>query len=71
MDAWVPYAVREHCRDAVRNWAELEGKSPQMTEHLIETSAKASDARLGASFLVAAGFRLATWMLETWWHLTR
>jgi hypothetical protein len=71
MDAWVPYAVREHCRDAVRNWAELEGKSPQMTEHLIETTAKAADGGLSASFIIAAGARLAAGLLETWWHLTR
>jgi hypothetical protein len=71
MDAWVPYAVREHCRDAVLNWAELEGKSPLMTEHLVETSEKTASEQVGASFLVAAGFRLSAWVLETWWHLTR
>jgi hypothetical protein len=71
MDAWVPYAVREHCRDAVRDWAELEGKSPQMTEYLIETAAKPAADRLGAAFFVAIGIRVAAWALETFWYLSR
>ncbi len=71
MDAWTPYAVREHCRDAVRAWAELEGKSPQMADDLIRRynspAAKCYDWRLVLGF----GVRLAAWVFETWWHITR
>lgn len=70
MDPWKEYAAWEECRDAVRQWAELEGKSPQMSEDLVREAHRATQS-VDAPFVLAAGVRFAAWVLETWWHMTR
>lgn len=63
--------MREHCRDAVRAWAELEGKSSPMADDLARRyappAANSYDWRLAIGF----GLRLAAWAVEAWWHITR
>ena len=70
MDAWTPYAVREHCRDAVRAWAELEGKSPEMAEDLVRQYSPAQTS-LDRQLVIGFALRLAAWACESWWYLTR
>jgi hypothetical protein len=71
MDPWKELAARAECRDAVRKWAELEGKSPLMTEHLLQTCSAPSSGVLDKSIAIATGLRLTTWLLETWWYVVR
>jgi hypothetical protein len=71
MDPWKEYAAREECRDVVRRWAELEGKSPQMIDHLIRTALKPPSDSLDRSLALVTGLRLTAWIVETWWHWTR
>jgi hypothetical protein len=70
MDAWEPYAVREHCRDAVRAWAELEGKSPQMAEDLLRQ--RTEPIRRPRNWAgLALSVKLLAWAAEAWWQITR
>ena len=71
MDPWKELAARAECRDVVRKWAEIEGKSPQMTEHLLRTAAKPAAGVLDRSIAIATGLRLTTWVLETLWYVMR
>ena len=70
MDAWEPYAVREHCRDAVLAWAELEGKSPEMVDDLIQEFRPAANRPRDWTGL-ALGIKLLAWAAEAWWQITR
>jgi hypothetical protein len=71
MDAWEPFAVREHCRDAVRAWAELEGKSPQMADDLVRTYSPTARRPFDWRLALGFGVRIAVWAYEAWWHITR
>jgi hypothetical protein len=70
MDAWEPYAVREHCCDAVRYWAELEGKSPEMTAELIQQRTASSGRKLHLA-TGALALKLLAWAAEALWQITR
>jgi hypothetical protein len=71
MDAWEPFAVREHCRDAVRAWAELECKSPQMADDLIRRYRWPEARQRNWRLAIGVGVKLAAWVVESWWHITR
>jgi hypothetical protein len=71
MDPWKESAAWEECRDAVRQLAELEGKSAQMTEDLVRDRTQRAGRSVDAPMLFGAGVRLFAWLLETWWYLTR
>jgi hypothetical protein len=66
MDVWEPYAVREHCRDAVRAWAELEGKSPEMTDDLSQRYSLPTTPTSDLSMLAAVVIRLTSWLLQVY-----
>ena len=71
MDPWKEFAVWEESRDAVRTWAELEAKSPQMADDLVrrqaEPAVRSRNWRLGLAFAL----RLTAWVVESWWQITR
>ena len=71
MDPWKESAAWEECRDAVRQWAEWEGKSPQMAEDLVREYSQWTGRSVGTPLLLGAGVRLFAWFVETWWYLTR
>jgi hypothetical protein len=71
MDPWKEYAAREECRDVVRQWAELEGKSPQMSDDLVKRYAKQVAGSLDKSLAITAGVRAIAWAIHMWWHITR
>ena len=71
MDPWKECAALEECRDAVRRWAVLEGKSQQMIEDLTLSHVEPSTRSLGTTLLIATGVRAAAWAVQTWWHITR
>jgi hypothetical protein len=71
MDPWKEFAAWVECRDAVRTWAELEAKSPQMADDLVqqyaEPTVRPRNWRLGLAFAI----RFAAWIVESWWQITR
>ena len=71
MDPWKEYAALEECRDAVRQWAELEGKSRQMIDDLALNYAERPARSLSTPVLIATSVRVAAWAAQTWWHITR
>ena len=71
MDPWKEYAALQECRDAVCQWAELEGKSTQMAEDLVREHSQWTDLGIGTHALLAACARFAAWAIETLWHVTR
>jgi hypothetical protein len=71
MDPWKESAALQECRDAVRQWAELEGKSAQMAEDLVRDQTQRAGRSVGTHMLLGAGVRLFAWFVETWWYLTR
>jgi hypothetical protein len=71
MDPWRELAVREDCRDAVRAWAELEGKSPQMAEDLVRRNARTDRKPFDWHFALGLGVRIAVWIVESWSHISR
>ena len=50
MDPWKEYAAWQDGRDVVRRWAELEGKSPAMSEDLL----RGRSPRRGPKLFIAA-----------------
>ena len=65
MDAWHCIAERN---DAIRRWAELEGKSAQMTEELYRRRVASIDRRVYWPVTVALLLRLAALVAEIWWR---
>ena len=55
MDPWKEYAAWQDGRDVVRRWAELEGKSPAMSEDLLH----GYSPRRGRKLLFAAASIIA------------
>ena len=52
MDPWKESAAWEECRDAVRQWAKLEGKSAQMAEDLVRDQTQRAGRSVGAPTVV-------------------
>jgi hypothetical protein len=71
MDPWKEYAAREECRDAVRDWAALEGKTPAMADDLLRRYAEQASHSIDTPLAVVEGARLVAWAIETWWNATR
>jgi hypothetical protein len=71
MDPWKESAAWQECREVVRQWAELEGKSPQMTEDFVRDFAEKTAQKIEKPLLLAAGVRAAAWAIQAWWHFTR
>jgi hypothetical protein len=71
MDPWKESAAWQECREVVRQWAELEGTSPQMTEDLVRDFAEQTAHTIDKPLLLAAGVRAAAWAIQTWWHILR
>ncbi len=65
MDAWQCIAERN---DAIRRWAELEGKSPQMSDELYRRRVAMLDRRVYGPVTVGLVLRLAAWVAEIWWQ---
>jgi hypothetical protein len=62
MDPWKEYAAWQDGRDVVRQWAELEGKSPTMVEELLRSYSPRRGRRLlfaAVSFIAHVGASLA------------
>lgn len=70
MDAWEAYAEQEYWRNAVRDWAKLEGKSPQMTDDLAQRYELPAGQAFRWQFGLELGLRIAAWLVETWWYFT-
>jgi hypothetical protein len=71
MDPWKESAAWQEGRDVVRQWAVLEGKSPQMAENLVRDFAQQTAQSVDKPLLLAAGVRAAAWAIHTWWHISR
>ena len=71
MDPWKESAAWEDYRDVVHNWAKLEGKSTLMTDHLSRTNAIPTADSLDKAITVSVAIRLAAWVVEAWWYVTR
>jgi hypothetical protein len=71
MDPWKELAALEECRDAVRASAELEDSSPQAADVLMRQY-NAQSLQIGNwQLAIGLGMKLAAWVYETWWHITR
>jgi hypothetical protein len=71
MDPWKELAAREECRDAIRAWAELEGKSPLMVEDLTQRYTPLPPRKFEWRLAFGFGVKLLVWLYESWWHITR
>jgi hypothetical protein len=71
MDPWKEYAAREECRDVVRQWAELEASSPQMTDDLRQRHTQRPVHFFNMPLAVSAGVHMIAWAIDTWRHFTR
>ena len=71
MDPWKEYAAYEERRDAVRVWADLEGKSPQMADDLARRYAPSAPTPRNWPLSIGMGVKLAAWFVECWWTITR
>jgi hypothetical protein len=63
MEPWQCIAERN---DAIRKWAELEGKSPQMSDDLYRGYAEPAEEPQDRPPAVGLWARLAAWALEVW-----
>jgi len=65
MDPWKEYAAWEEGRDAVRQWAALEGKSRTMSDDLHRAHARVRQSKRPIAALSVIA-HLGAWLLEIW-----
>jgi hypothetical protein len=66
MDAWNYYRVRNDRHDAIRRWAELEGKSPTMSADLLLRHRVPCGGRRNAWEIIGALAKLIVCALDVW-----
>lgn len=72
MDHW-DLAARRHApsSDPVRHWAEIEGKSPTMSEDLYEQQALHQPSRLNPLATIATAAKLLATIIHAWLNDSR
>ena len=67
MDHWDSNSkLRAPRTDPLRNWADLEGKSPTMSEDLYRENTPSAPTPLGALISIATGMKLVTGIVHAW-----
>lgn len=68
MDHWEAYVrSQERVLDPVRQWADLEGKSPTMSEDLYRSQTAPTNARVRLFATFATGAKLVVSALKAWY----
>lgn len=71
MDPWKELAAREECRDAVRAWAELENNRRPVADDGVPRYTLPAQRTFNWRIVFGVAAKLAAWLYESWWHLTR
>jgi hypothetical protein len=71
MDPWKESAAWEDYRDLIRDPAQLAGKRELPADRLVPTNAVPAATPLVKAIAITAGIRLAAWIVEAWYYLTR
>jgi hypothetical protein len=66
MDPWKESAAWHECRDALRKWAELEGKSAAMREDLYRSGKTPLQPPPHTLVSLGISARLVAWAIEAW-----